>query len=380
MPTAVRKANLRRFYTLLSTGVGAITVLCAVAGGCSNTPAAPSSGGEPDTLLGEDVDAPAFSADDLTSGLPPKHLVKALTVARARFVVTSPLSLVGGGVMDVGATFATLRALTFDSKDAVVLVNLNTLSTHIALKAELALAAKPSDVTGTAFDSATARTAGAGGISNQLAAVAGTPPPRAALTVDMCQSSKPWDKALFDWAVAQSDALGRPFPIAIAMTGGWASKHAVEFKQLQTWKAAGKLAIRWVNHSLTHPLNCNAAKTSCAFLTSSTVNFDSEVLGLEQMLIEQGETPSVVFRFPGLTHNAQRRGQMQALGLFGIDGNAWLAKGEKIKDGSVILVHGNGNEPVGIRLFLEAMRTGTFAGGEAQGKLRFVAIEQSFVP
>jgi hypothetical protein len=154
------------------------------------------------------------------------------------------------------------------------------------------------------------------------------------------------------------------------------SEEASDDAELQAWEARGKLAIDWVNHSMTHPLHC--AGNSCAFLTARSVDFRREVLDLEQVLLEQNETRSMFFRFPGLVHNAERRGSLESMGVLGLDANAWLAKGEPIRDGAVILLHGNGNEPAGIRAFFNLMARGPFAGGAAANKLTFVPLHEAF--
>jgi hypothetical protein len=170
-----------------------------------------------------------------------------------------------------------------------------------------------------------------------------------ALSIDMCQSSHTWNKNLYDELSRLGDVLGTPVPIGIAMTGGWARAHSTEFADLQH-RAKDNLAIEWINHSNTHPLHCtDASQRTCNFLTDPSVDMQAEVLGLEQVLLAQGEVVGPLFRFPGLTHDAKRLAQLDALGLFALDANAWLAKGQTIAPGSVILVHGNGNEPPGIQ-------------------------------
>ncbi|WP_063653705.1 hypothetical protein [Candidatus Arsenophonus triatominarum] len=44
--------------------------------------------------------------------------------------------------------------------------------------------------------------------------------------------------------------------------------------------------------------------------------------------------------------------KIKNLGLIPIGSNAWLAKGEQPKSGSIVLIHGNGNEPAGIKIAL----------------------------
>jgi hypothetical protein len=69
------------------------------------------------------------------------------------------------------------------------------------------------------------------------------------LTVDMCQSKRPFEKAFFE-RVAGLKTGKTPVPIALCMTGRWMREHPDEF----AWLLANQsLAITWVNHSWTHP-------------------------------------------------------------------------------------------------------------------------------
>jgi len=191
-----------------------------------------------------------------------------------------------------------------------------------------------------------------------------------AVTIDMCQSSKVWEKRLFEWAVSLSDKLGKPVPIGIAMTGLWARKFTSELDQILAWERAGKLAITWVNHSSTHPLHC--AGGSCSFLTHPSVDMDEEVLGEERVVLARSMVPSPFFRFPGLTHDARRFAQLSRLSLMAIDADAWIAKGQPIKPRAVVLLHGNGNEPSGIVEFLRQVQTGPRAAALLAGRSALV--------
>ena len=44
-------------------------------------------------------------------------------------------------------------------------------------------------------------------------------------------------------------------------------------------------------------------------------------------------------------------------GLIPIGSDAWLAKGQPVHKGSIVLIHGNGNEPVGIKDFIRLLQT-----------------------
>ena len=194
-----------------------------------------------------------------------------------------------------------------------------------------------------------------------------------ALTIDMCQSHKPWEKRLFDWAVALSDRLHEAVPLGIAMTGVWAKAHPAELDQLLAWQRGGKLAITWVNHSSTHPLHClDASCRRAEFLTAASVDFDEEVLGEERVVLARGMVPSTLFRFPGLVHDANRLHQLQRLSLMPLDADGWIAKRQPIRSGAVVLVHGNGNEPEGIVGFLRQVEAPARAAALASGKSALV--------
>ena len=55
-------------------------------------------------------------------------------------------------------------------------------------------------------------------------------------------------------------------------------------------------------------------------------------------------------RFPGLVSDAKIREKIiDKYSLIFIGSDAWLAKGEIPRNGSIILIHGNKNEPLGIQ-------------------------------
>jgi hypothetical protein len=67
-------------------------------------------------------------------------------------------------------------------------------------------------------------------------------------------------------------------------------------------------------------------------------------------------TPSVFFRFPGLVSDNSEFMRVLAYGLIPVGSDAWLAKKQKPGPGSIVLIHGNGNEPLGIKKFLALAR------------------------
>lgn len=194
---------------------------------------------------------------------------------------------------------------------------------------------------------------------------------RVSMTIDMCQSSRAWEKRFYDELTSIGQALGKPLPVGVAMTGGWARAHSTELADLRR-RNGTSLAIEWVNHSNTHPLHCtDSSQRVCKFLTDDSVSMSAEVLGLETVLLSIGEVPGALFRFPGLIHDARRLGELNDLGLFALDADAWLAKGQAPHPGAVILVHGNGNEVPGIQKAMTWLREHR-ADLEA-GRIRMVA-------
>jgi hypothetical protein len=167
------------------------------------------------------------------------------------------------------------------------------------------------------------------------------------LSIDLCPSSVPFEKEFFATIVALSLKKGPPIPIAIAISGLWLIDHPDEFQWLVEMQQLKKLQITWVNHSFTH-IFYHDLPYEKNFLRSPLINLDAEISLTEQYLLENGETPSVFFRFPGLVSGKKLVRKIQQYGLIPLGADAWIAKSERVTPGGVILVHGNGNEHVGI--------------------------------
>ena len=165
-----------------------------------------------------------------------------------------------------GAHDVVLRKLRRNNVETRLVANADTFETDLVAESTL-LGSTKVDASSSVYNAAIFATAADGGALKTMKIAPLVGKVRAVLTVDMCQSSKAWEKRLFDWAVTEGARSKKPFPIAIAMTGGWANAHPNEFAQLQTWKRDKKLAIEWVNHSMNHPVHCNASKSVCTFLT-----------------------------------------------------------------------------------------------------------------
>lgn len=174
------------------------------------------------------------------------------------------------------------------------------------------------------------------------------------LTVDMCPSVRPFEREMFEAVAGMSRGTG-PVPVAIAITGRWLERHGEEFAWLVEQVRQGRLDITWVNHSFSHPYHSGEPLERNFLLTPGT-ELEREVLQVEVMLLERGVAPSPFFRFPGLVSDGRLVQQLRGLSLIPLGSEAWLAKGEQPRSGSFILVHGNGNEPPGIRKLLPLLR------------------------
>jgi hypothetical protein len=184
------------------------------------------------------------------------------------------------------------------------------------------------------------------------------------LTVDMCPSSKPFDKEFFERLITLKQNQA-PFPIGIGITGLWMLSHPNEFGWLCKQHSQGKLSITWINHTFRSqyyhdlPLENNFLRFSMVELPEAErirftqATLQDEVLLTEQLLLERGQLPSVFFRFPGLVSDEYLMRMISNLGLIPLGTDAWLAKNEQPQLGSIILVHANGNEPSGLAKFIK---------------------------
>jgi hypothetical protein len=174
-----------------------------------------------------------------------------------------------------------------------------------------------------------------------------------AITTDLCPSSKKgFEKQLYETLISR---FPNPVPVTLFITGKWIDKHPKALKQFQAWERNGALAITWGNHTYTHPYRRGAPDRSTFALTPG-YDLRRDTLRLEKRLLKSGVVPSVFFRFPGLVSDKQTIETVHDLGLIPIGTDAWIAKGQKPKKGSIVLLHGNRNEPQGVTQFLEMVR------------------------
>ncbi|MBG0803732.1 polysaccharide deacetylase [Methylocystis sp. H4A] len=173
------------------------------------------------------------------------------------------------------------------------------------------------------------------------------------VTGDLCPARKPLDRAFFEKLAAQVQHT----PVTLAVSGAWLQRHHADFAWLREKARSGALAIAWANHSYSHPYVRRLPDGRNYFLRPG-VDVDREIFETEKLIIAEGQTPSVFFRFPGLVADATLRESVRSRHLIALGADSWLALGLRPRPGSIVLVHPNGNEPIGIKLFLRLMRTG----------------------
>jgi len=174
------------------------------------------------------------------------------------------------------------------------------------------------------------------------------------LTIDLCPSHKPLDRIIFSSAFEEFKKLQQPVPLAVSVSGKWMLKHQDDLNWLKSLVEKKELDITWVNHSYNHEVN--ALPLAENFLLIPGTNLDVEVLENEKLMLKNGLTPSVFFRFPGLVSDKKIVEKIEAYGLIPVGSDAWLAKGQKANAGSIVLIHGNGNEEIGVKDFIQLLK------------------------
>jgi len=170
---------------------------------------------------------------------------------------------------------------------------------------------------------------------------------------DLCPSHKPLDRAFIEEVAAQ----GPGTPLTLAVSGAWVAHHAQDFAWLQEKARSGALDVTWADHSYSHPYVIGL-KDAQNYLLRPGVDLDREIFETEKILIAHGETPSVFFRFPGLVADGALLEKLKERHLVALGADSWLALGPPPRPGSIVLVHPNGNEPGGLRIFSRLLKSG----------------------
>lgn len=176
------------------------------------------------------------------------------------------------------------------------------------------------------------------------------------LTIDLCPSHKPLDRVIFTSLLNEFKNMQKPVPVALSLTGRFLLTHSEDIAWLKNLEKMGDINITWINHTYNHrcspsiPLREN-------FLLEPNTDLNFEILGTEIAMIQAGLLPSAFFRFPGLVSDQKVLDKVISYGLIPVGSDAWLAKGQAAHNGSIVLIHGNGNEPVGVKDFIKLLQT-----------------------
>eukprot|EP01037_Dinobryon_pediforme_P014422 gene14422-14545_t len=150
------------------------------------------------------------------------------------------------------------------------------------------------------------------------------------LTADLCPSHRPLDRVIFTDIFKEFQKVERPVPVALSVTGVWMRQHPQDLEWLKQMQRNQEIYITWINHSFNHRVSAKLPLK-------------------ENFLLEAGTDISyeqLVYRITDF-------------GLIPIGTDAWLAKGQEPQAGSIVLIHGNGNEPVGVHDFINLLKSKT---------------------
>lgn len=177
------------------------------------------------------------------------------------------------------------------------------------------------------------------------------------LTIDMCPSGKKgFEKEFFQNIINLQKTQNQKIPIAVAITYDWVLGHKEEFLWLINHK--NSLDITWINHSKTHFYDRKEEDLSKNFMLRNKKDFENEVVDVEKMLILNHQTPSILFRFPGLISDKELVEKLLNIySLVPLGTNNWLVKTQKeMGKNDIVLVHGNLNEHLGIEMINKTLK------------------------
>ncbi len=262
---------------------------------------------------------------------------------------------------DATAQWLAIRSFTAEGEKYLLLVNPQTLDTKVDLASKYTLSSLqyPNVLAifkNTAYFKAL-EAAAAKDVQLQNAGIDHAFPNEKGitLTIDLCPSHKALDRIIFQSVFDEFKKIEQPTPLAISVSGKWMLKHEDDLNWLKSLVTQKELNITWVNHSYNHEVNQLSLAEN--FLLIPGTNLDVEVLENEKLMLKNGLTPSVFFRFPGLVSDKGIVDKIETYGLIPIGSDAWLAKGQQPNAGSIVLIHGNGNEEIGVKDFIQLLKT-----------------------
>ena len=155
--------------------------------------------------------------------------------------------------------------------------------------------------------------------------------------MSICHSANKIEKSLFN-KLKKSSKLNIVY-VSIVISGLWIIQNKEDFIWLQSL-TSDNFIITWVNCSFTR----RYCKIEGAFLLLSNTVVKSEILDTEKILIENGEIPSIFFRFPGLISDRKFLAELKKYGLVQLGASVLISKMKEndiINKGDIILINGN---------------------------------------
>ena len=283
----------------------------------------------------------------------PSHLMSADTVANYRSILRVCQNSGGEGV----AT----REMRLEGEPALLIADPSALTTRLARAACWTCRdASDGDLAGTRMMRAIEQSSEAPGLTHrgflENAGLTHGAASGAFVTGDLCPSSRALDRSFFE----NFSAKQRGAPVALSISGLWLLRHFADYAWLLEQQAEGAIKITWVNHSYHHQFH-RGLPNDRNFMLLPGVDPDAEILQTERLLIANGQIPSLFFRFPGLVSDAPLMQAARRHHLIALGADTWLAINQRPKPGSIILVHPNGNEEVGLKIFNADLARGTIA-------------------
>lgn len=259
-----------------------------------------------------------------------------------------------------GAVFVVRRKVEVDGTPYLVATDANSLRSYLFESEVLKLRSVPIDGEGTLWYQC--RQWCDQEARNELGLRHGTREhkPAVSLSVDMCWSLRNSEWEFFDSLAKEVQVEGGS--VALFMSGRWIDQHPAEMERLIELGRNNRLELSFSQHSYAHP------KEQPFMNSTSLEEFGADMLKVEERLLEWGCVPTVFYRFPGLVHDARHLQKAIAMDVFPVDCDSWMAligKADQtpselgnaftqpVQSGSIILVHGNSNEHVGIQRWIE---------------------------
>lgn len=251
-----------------------------------------------------------------------------------------------------GKTLLVRRSVTIDSKRCLLVTDAGPeMQSYLVATQQLEDSSKPADLDHTAWERystwfrerATRGRALRFGKRDRLQN-------NVAITIDLCWSLRKFEGDFFRSLPLLSHERGHDVHAVVFVSGRWLEQHPTEMTSLVELDQQPGVQLTWGLHSWAHP-------KSGGFMNDfSPERLRDDTLRLERSLLQWGIVPTVYYRFPGLIHDRKRLEEVLRLDLFPVDCGSWIALlgsshpyANPVTDGSIILVHGNGNEPKGIQ-------------------------------